>query len=222
MLLISFIVLTMAVIINSVIEIIYLFKGSVNRNKNKDLPSIKSSSKIQNHSERIIEFDENKIIDITSPNINKYLGKRVLGAYSVDGIRDYFQSVNSDRAAFEGELIEFGCNKFFPFKIKLENENDTTHVSVIYPLEDIETETKQDTPNKIKRLVIERDKDKVVMLLLPNKDGRGYQYINLTKGHICPCVFPTMSAAFEGLKKFQNLKKIKSWEEIPDKAKLEI
>ena len=44
------------------------------------------------------------------------------------------------------------------------------------------------------RYIVKRPKDTVEVLVLPNKDGSGYQYVNLTKGHICPCKFKT---AFE-------------------------
>lgn len=41
------------------------------------------------------------------------------------------------------------------------------------------------------RYLVERPLNTVEVLLLPNKDGSGYQYINLTKGQICPCKFKT-------------------------------
>ena len=63
--------------------------------------------------------------------------------------------------------------------------------------------------------------DTVEVLILPNKDSRGYQYINLTKGHICPCVFQTMEEALKDLENFKSLGKIKSWIEIPDRVRLE-
>lgn len=43
----------------------------------------------------------------------------------------------------------------------------------------------------MKRYLVTRPKDTVEVLILPNKDGSGYQYVNLTKGHICPCKFKT-------------------------------
>lgn len=39
------------------------------------------------------------------------------------------------------------------------------------------------------RYLVKRPKDTVEVLILPNKDGSGFQYVNLTKGHICPCKF---------------------------------
>jgi hypothetical protein len=41
----------------------------------------------------------------------------------------------------------------------------------------------------------------VGVLLLPQKDKSGYTYINLTKGHICPCVFTTIEETIEDLNK---------------------
>ena len=43
------------------------------------------------------------------------------------------------------------------------------------------------------RYLVKRPKDTVEVLILPNKDGSGYQYVNLTKGHICPCKFRNLS-----------------------------
>lgn len=170
-----------------------------------------------------MKFDGSKIIDMSSPNLLQYLGKNFLGAYSIECLMDYIRGINSGRNTFEGRLIEFRPNeRLAGFKLKRKDTLESVLVTYLYPLEDIETEIKQNISSKIRRLVIERDKDKVVVILLPNKDGRGYQYINLTKGHICPCVFPTIENALENLEKFQNLKKIKSWKKIPDKAKLEI
>jgi hypothetical protein len=39
----------------------------------------------------------------------------------------------------------------------------------------------------------------VDVLLLPHKDGSGWSYVNLTNGHICPCVFPTYADAVDDL-----------------------
>lgn len=49
------------------------------------------------------------------------------------------------------------------------------------------------------------------LLLLKNKDGSGYQYINLEKGHICPCKFNTEEEAFKDLEKLIEKGKIKKY-----------
>lgn len=39
----------------------------------------------------------------------------------------------------------------------------------------------------------------VDVLILPHKDGGGYSFVNLTKGHICPCKFATIQDAIADL-----------------------
>lgn len=51
----------------------------------------------------------------------------------------------------------------------------------------------------MKRFLVKRPKDTVEVILLPNKDGSGFQYINLSKGHICPCKFKTEVEALADL-----------------------
>ena len=53
----------------------------------------------------------------------------------------------------------------------------------------------------MKRFLVKRPEDSVEVLLLSNKDGSGYQYINLSKGHICPCKFGSEQEAITDLKK---------------------
>ena len=44
------------------------------------------------------------------------------------------------------------------------------------------------------------------VLILPFKGTNSYSYINLTKGHICPCIFSSIQEALEDLKKYNNIK----------------
>lgn len=64
------------------------------------------------------------------------------------------------------------------------------------------------------RFLVKRLKDTVEVLLLKNKDGSGYQYINLTKEHICPCKFETVTKAIKDMENLQKEGKIISYEEI--------
>lgn len=48
-------------------------------------------------------------------------------------------------------------------------------------------------------LVIRKDNSVVEVVILPHKDGSGYSYINLSKGHICPCIFPSIDAAIKDM-----------------------
>ena len=50
------------------------------------------------------------------------------------------------------------------------------------------------------------------LLLLKNKDGTGYQYINLDKQHICPCKFETIEEALKDLDRLIEKGKIKKYE----------
>ena len=44
------------------------------------------------------------------------------------------------------------------------------------------------------------------VLLLPHKDKKYYSFINLTKGHICPCKFKTEEETIEDLRSYKNIK----------------
>lgn len=44
--------------------------------------------------------------------------------------------------------------------------------------------------------------------ILPNKEGL-YQFVNITKGYICPCQFYTIEDAMEDLKKYINITGVK-------------
>ena len=57
----------------------------------------------------------------------------------------------------------------------------------------------------MRRFVVTRTDGVVEVLLLPHKDGTGYSYVNLTKGHICPCVFKTESDALHDMHSKQNI-----------------
>ena len=40
----------------------------------------------------------------------------------------------------------------------------------------------------------------IMVILAQHKDGSGYSYINLTKGHICPCKFNTIDDAINDMR----------------------
>lgn len=61
------------------------------------------------------------------------------------------------------------------------------------------------------KFIIERIDDTVEVLLLPHKDGSGYTYVNLTKGHICPCKFSSID---EAIKDMDNNPKVKRYIQI--------
>ena len=41
-----------------------------------------------------------------------------------------------------------------------------------------------------------------IIYLMPEKDGTDWQYINMSKGHICPCKFKTRAEALDDFKKY--------------------
>ena len=50
------------------------------------------------------------------------------------------------------------------------------------------------------------------LMLLKNKNGTGYQYINLDKKHICPCKFESIEEALKDLDRLIEKGKIKKYE----------
>ena len=61
------------------------------------------------------------------------------------------------------------------------------------------------------KLKIIRTDGIVEVLLFRNKSDNTYSYINLTKGHICPCKFKTIEHAIKDLK---NYPKVISYREV--------
>lgn len=49
----------------------------------------------------------------------------------------------------------------------------------------------------MKRYLVVRTTGAVEVAILPHKDGSGYSYVNLTKGHICPCKFESIELAIQ-------------------------
>jgi len=60
------------------------------------------------------------------------------------------------------------------------------------------------------KLEITRTDGIVEVMILRNKNDNTYSYINLTKGHICPCRFNTIDEALDDLKTYP---KVISWQQ---------
>lgn len=60
-----------------------------------------------------------------------------------------------------------------------------------------------ETPLKITEYKKETN-EKRTILLIPTKDGTKWQYINLTKGYICPCQFYSREEALKDFVKYSN------------------
>lgn len=59
-------------------------------------------------------------------------------------------------------------------------------------------------PLKITEYKKENHNEKRTILLIPTKDGSKWQYINLTKGYLCPCQFNTREEALLDFVKYSN------------------
>ena len=54
----------------------------------------------------------------------------------------------------------------------------------------------------------------VEVLLLPHKGTNKYSFVNLTKGHICPCVFNSVEGAIQDMEDRKIMGLLDSYEEI--------
>lgn len=69
--------------------------------------------------------------------------------------------------------------------------------------------------NYIIAFKVYRKNDDVIVLLLPHKnEHKKYTYINLTKGHICPCVFNSVESAINDMKEKMKTGEIVSFKKI--------
>lgn len=87
--------------------------------------------------------------------------------------------------------------------IKINSAEIVKSYNNIYDLTNIERKVFK--PHKY---LIIREKDTVEVLLVRKKLEDKYQFINLTKGHICPCEFNTVQEAIEDLVKYREEGKI--------------
>ena len=51
----------------------------------------------------------------------------------------------------------------------------------------------------VQKIIVSRTDGEVMVTLLPHKDGSGWSFVNLTKGHICPCKFDSKKAGIKDL-----------------------
>lgn len=55
------------------------------------------------------------------------------------------------------------------------------------------------------KLKILRTDGEVFVKIMKYKNKELYSYINLTKNHICPCIFDSIESAIEDLKNYSNV-----------------
>lgn len=56
----------------------------------------------------------------------------------------------------------------------------------------------------LNKIIIVRPKGIVTVLLLKHKNTEEYSFVNLTKGHICPCRFKSIDDAIKDLEERKN------------------
>ena len=56
----------------------------------------------------------------------------------------------------------------------------------------------------LNKIIVVRPKDIVTVLLLKHKNTNEYSFVNLTKGHICPCRFKSIDEAIKDLEERKN------------------
>lgn len=56
----------------------------------------------------------------------------------------------------------------------------------------------------LNKIIIVRPKGIVTVLLLKHKNTEEYSFVNLTKGHICPCRFKSINEAIKDLEERKN------------------
>ena len=49
------------------------------------------------------------------------------------------------------------------------------------------------------KIVVEKENETIDVLLLKHKNTNSYSYINITKGHICQCVFGSIEDALKDI-----------------------
>lgn len=67
---------------------------------------------------------------------------------------------------------------------------------------------------KILKFIVTRPNDTIEVFLLKNKIDNTYSYVNITKGHICPCRFSSIEAAIQDMDKLIKENKIIKYEHI--------
>ena len=70
----------------------------------------------------------------------------------------------------------------------------------------------------MKRIKVTRVDGVFDILLLKHKTYNGYSFVNLTKGHICPCVFKSEEEALSDLEKYKQSGKIINYETLDSKG----
>lgn len=66
------------------------------------------------------------------------------------------------------------------------------------------------------RFLVHKSSGDADVLLLPHKGTNKYSFVNLTKGHICSCVFDSVEEAIKDMEVRKKLGLLDSYEYIKD------
>lgn len=54
------------------------------------------------------------------------------------------------------------------------------------------------------KIIVEKESETIEVLLLKHKNTNKYSYVNLTKGHICKCIFDSVEDALKDIEDRKN------------------
>lgn len=64
--------------------------------------------------------------------------------------------------------------------------------------------------------LVTREKDSVIVSIMLNKSDHTYSFVNLTKGHICPCRFASIEDAIKDMEEKKDSGEIVDYINIED------
>jgi len=68
--------------------------------------------------------------------------------------------------------------------------------------------------DSMRRWLVKRPNDKVIITIMKNKCDGTYSFINLTKEHVCPCKFNSIDDALKDMNRLKDCGKIINYFEL--------
>lgn len=68
--------------------------------------------------------------------------------------------------------------------------------------------------DSMRRWLVKRPNDKVIVTIMKNKCDGTYSFINLTKEHVCPCKFNSIDDALKDMNRLKDCGKIINYFEL--------
>lgn len=68
--------------------------------------------------------------------------------------------------------------------------------------------------DSMRRWLVKRPNDKIIITIMKNKCDGTYSFINLTKEHICPCKFNSIDDALKDMNRLKDCGKIINYFEL--------